>query len=434
MMKMSTKGKHLTLEDRNYIEDALNENTSVIAIANCLRKDPTTISKEVKRNRVNISQNRQGDHIVCHNHRNCNRMYICSDKCELLCKKCKEFNCYKICPDYIPKYCIKLSRFPHVCNGCSRKIGCHLEKFQYRAKVADANYQENLKTSRKGIDMTPMELAALDELISPLIKKGQSIAHIFVHHSHEIGCSERTLYTYFDKNMFTAKNIDLPRKVRYKPRKKKSDKTKKIPTHRVGRTYDDFISYLDNHPGTSVVEMDTVYGAKGEKVLLTLFFRCCSLMIAFILDECTQDAVKQVFDDLYKSLGKDIFQQSFPVILTDNGPEFKDPEALENDNQGNERTKIFYCNPLASYQKPHIEKNHEYIRYILPKGKSFEHLTQEKVTLMINHINSTARASLNGNTPFQLAQLLLNEALLKEQSLQSIPADEVHLKPMLLNI
>ena len=86
---------------------------------------------------------------------------------------------------------------------------------------------------------------------------------------------------------------------------------------------------------------------------------------------------------------------------------------------------------MASYQKPHVEKNHEYIRYILPKGRSFNDLTQEEITLMMNHINSTARASLNGNTPFKLAQMLLDNSLLEKLSLKHIPADEVHLKPAL---
>ena len=87
---------------------------------------------------------------------------------------------------------------------------------------------------------------------------------------------------------------------------------------------------------------------------------------------------------------------------------------------------------MASYQKPHVEKKHEYKRYILPKGRSFNDLTQEEITLMMNHINSTARASLNGNTPFKLAQMLLDNSLLEKLSLKHIPADEVHLKPALL--
>lgn len=177
--------------------------------------------------------------------------------------------------------------------------------------------------------------------------------------------------------------------------------------------------------------MDTVHGTRSGKVLLTFMFRNCSLMLAFIIDSCSQVAVKNVIDQLYEVLGHEVFKNSFPVILTDNGSEFKNPEALELDSKGNQRIKIFYCNPMASYQKPHVEKNHEYIRYILPKGKSFNNRTQEDITLMMNHINSTARASLNGNTPFKLAQMLLDSSLLNKLSLKHIAADEVHLKPAL---
>lgn len=155
-------------------------------------------------------------------------------------------------------------------------------------------------------------------------------------------------------------------------------------------------------------------------------------MLAFIIDSCSQVAVKEAVDKLYAILGHETFSQSFPVILTDNGSEFTNPLALELNSNGVQRTKIFYCNPMASYQKPHVEKNHEYIRYILLKGRSFNDLTQEEITLMMNHINSTARASLNGNTPFKLAQMLLDNSLLEKLSLKHIPADEVHLKPALL--
>ena len=178
--------------------------------------------------------------------------------------------------------------------------------------------------------------------------------------------------------------------------------------------------------------MDTVHGTRSGKVLLTFQFKSCSLMLAFIIDSCSQVAVKEAVDKLYAILGHETFSQSFPVILTDNGSEFTNPLALELNSNGVQRTKIFYCNPMASYQKPHVEKNHEYIRYILLKGRSFNDLTQEEITLMMNHINSTARASLNGNTPFKLAQMLLDNSLLEKLSLKHIPADEVHLKPALL--
>jgi IS30 family transposase len=426
------KGKHLSLEDRHYIEEALNQKYSLKEIAKGLGKDPTTISKEIRRNRIVSSRLKQAEFINCNNRKDCDKRHICGKPCDQLCKKCKFVNCYRSCPDYASVKCINLTRFPHVCNGCKRITICHIEKQHYRAKVADANYHELLKSSREGVDITPNELTKLDNLISPLIFKGQSLTHIYTNHKTEIACSERTLYSYFDRNLFTARNIDLPRKVRYKPRKKLSMPDKRAYAHRLGRTYDDFNAFVESNPGVSVVEMDTVYGTKGGKVLLTFFFRSCSLMLAFLLGSCTKDCVKEVVDKLYEDVGADVFKNSFPVILTDNGSEFKSPESLEYDNNGNERTKLFYCNPMASYQKPHIEKNHEYIRYILPKGKSFKNLTQDDITLTMNHINGTARASLNGCTPYKLAQLLLDKSLLETLSLREIPADEIHLKPTLL--
>lgn len=428
----SCKGKHLTIENRIFIEYALDEQYTLKEIAERLGKDPTTISKEVKRNRVISSMKKSKELLRCQNYTDCSKKQLCKESCIKICKKCTMINCYRVCPEYSSKKCLKLNRFPYVCNGCKPTTVCHSERYQYRSKVAEANYKELLKSAREGLNVTANQLKNLDELISPLIMKGQSISHIYVNHRCEINCSERTIYKYFEKDIFTAKNIDLPRKVKLKPRKKTTASSDSNASHRIGRTYEDFNTFLTENSDTSIVEMDTVHGTRSGKVLLTFFFRKCSLMLAFIIDSCTQLYVKEIVDELYQVLGAEIFNKSFPVILTDNGSEFKNPEALEYDVDGNQRTKIFYCDPMASYQKPHIEKNHEYIRYILPKGKSFNKYTQEQITLAINHINSTARASLNGNAPFKLAQMLMDNLLLEKLLLRQIPADEVHLKPALL--
>lgn len=425
------KGKHLTIEDRYFIEDALNENCTLKSIAERLFKDPTTIFKEIKRNRIAGARPSESFPSRCNLHKECRIMTLCSTPCTRLCKKCTTLNCYKNCPDYEAKKCLRVSKFPHVCNGCNQKINCHHQKYNYRAKVAHANYKEVLTTCREGIGMSSTQMNSLDELISPLIMKGQSIAHIYAHHQFELGCSERTLYNYFEMNAFSARNIDLPRKVRYKPRKK-TQATNPCGAYRVGRTYEDFTVYSALNPDKSIVEMDTVIGRKGGKTLLTLFFRSCSLMVAILLDANTQEQVISAINTIHKNIGHDTFKACFPIILTDNGSEFKVPDALEKDGLGNERTKVFYCEPMASYQKPHIEKNHEYIRYILPKGKSFDHLTQNQVTLMMNHINSTSRIRLNRQTPYKLAELLLGEPFLESLSLKPIASDEVHLKPALL--
>lgn len=118
--------------------------------------------------------------------------------------------------------------------------------------------------------------------------------------------------------------------------------------------------------------------------------------------------MKLIIAKLYNLSVADVFKQSFPVILTDNGSEFKNAKCLELlDDEGNQRTKIFCCNPMASYQKPRVEKNHEYIRYIITKGISFNNRTQEDITFMMNNINSTARASLNAVRYLAVRQFII---------------------------
>lgn len=424
-VKTNTKGQHLTIHDRTFIEDALKCDLSLKTIASRLGKDPTTISKEIKRNRISKISNSEFKG-GCINRRNCIKKHLCSDTCNHLCKKCIKINCLRNCPDFKNKTCSRILKFPHVCNGCDKKISCKLDKFKYIAKQADAIYRDKLETSRQGINMTKAELTALDDLVTPLIMKGQPIAHIYANHKRDIRCSERTLYSYIDMSLLNARNIDLRRKCKYKKRKRNTS-VKRKSNHRINRSYEDFIKYIEANPSTDVIELDTVEGSKGGKVIMTLFSRRTSLMVGVLLDSCTQECVLEAFNDLYNSLGHEVYKQSIPIVLTDNGSEFIMPNEIAYDENGRERTRLFYCDPNASYQKGRLERNHEFIRYILPKGKSFDFLTQEKVTHLMNHINSISRKSLNGATPYMLGKLLLNNQLLDVLSLEEIPADEIRL-------
>ena len=179
--------------------------------------------------------------------------------------------------------------------------------------------------------------------------------------------------------------------------------------------------------------MDTVKGSKHSGVcLLTMLFRSSSLMLIFKLNRCRQADVLSVFDSLTKLLGLSIFRQTFPVILTDNGSEFKNVIRLENTIEGEPRTKIFFCDPMHSNQKGKLEKNHEYIRYIIPKGRSMQELTNDDVRLIMNHINNTIRDSLNGHSPYEVAQLLQNKEVLRKLGLTHVSPDKVNLTPALL--
>ena len=435
--------KHLSTSQRIHIEKGLNDGLSFAAIARKLDKHPSTIAKEVKKYRT--LQPREKDPMKparCALFKECTLRFLCDKKdCVKMCKSCYDVKlqvskCSYLCSEYREPQCASISKAPFVCNHCARQRTCNKEKAYYIAQNADQSSQELLVSCRQGINQAPADIAMLDTLISPLLAQGQSLAHIYAFHGHEIPCSRKTLYNYIDQGVFTAKNIDLRRKVRYKckPRKTGTRVSLAAKEFRIGRTYENFQKFIQENPDIPVVELDTVEGGRDNstQAFLTIFFRNCSLMLIFVLQEKSQDQVIKVFDYLTEKLGIKVFQELFPIILTDNGVEFQFPERLECDKNGEIRTKIFYCNPNSSWQKGRIEKNHEYIRYVIPKSQSLDHYKQRDACVLMNHINSEARDSLNGCTPFRLSKMLLNNKLHRLLCLQEIPADEVHLKPSLL--
>lgn len=429
--RMKDNQKHLTLSDRIIVEQGLNEGKTFTNIAALVHKDPTTISKEVRKHRT-IKQHKGADkRPKCIHLKECKLQHLCTDiTCYKQCNECSK--CYYVCSQYKPKECGKLKQAPYVCNSCTSILSCPYYRFIYIAKFADDSYHEVLSSSREGLNQTPEDMQKLDQLVSPLILKGQSLAHIYANHEDEIGCSRRTLYKYISKNVFSARNIDLPRKVKYKQRKSSSKKKSVNREYCMGRTYEDFCNELQVTPGIGVVEMDTVEGQKGGKVLLTMLFRNSSLMLIFLLNEKTQSCVKEVFDFLVITLGLKTFQTLFPIILTDRGSEFQNPKELEYNSKGKRRTKIYYCDPQCSWQKGMIEKNHEFIRYIVPKGNTFDIYIQKDISKMMNHINCVARDNLNSCTPYQLSLLLLDNSLHKKLPIHEIHHDEVIMKPSLL--
>ena len=435
--------KHLSTSQRIHIEKGLNDGLSFAAIARKLDKHPSTIAKEVKEYRT--LQPREKDPkkpARCALFKECTLRFLCDKKdCVKMCKSCYDVKlqvskCSYLCSEYREPQCASISKAPFVCNHCARQRTCNKEKAYYIAQNADQSSQELLVSCRQGINQAPADIAMLDTLISPLLAQGQSLAHIYAFHGHEIPCSRKTLYNYIDQGVFTAKNIDLRRKVRYKckPRKTGTRVSLAAKEFRIGRTYEDFQKFIQENPDIPVVELDTVEGGRDNstQAFLTIFFRNCSLMLIFVLQEKSQDQVIKVFDYLTEKLGIKVFQELFPIILTDNGVEFQFPERLECDKNGEIRTKIFYCNPNSSWQKGRIEKNHEYIRYVIPKSQSLDHYKQRDACVLMNHINSEARDSLNGCTPFRLSKMLLNNRLHRLLCLQEIPGDQVHLKPSLL--
>ena len=426
------KGKHLTLDDRQNIQLGLNEGLSFKEIAGNLGKDPSTISKEI---RNHITTKQTGSFNPCDNYKDCahyaNACSHCIQPYGKYCRNCYKLNCFEHCKDFVPKQCRRLLFPPYVCNGCPDRKACHLERHLYDASLANKAYLETLVQSRQGFAISYDELKRLDDIVSPLIKQGQSIHHICQSNADVIMCDEKSIYNYIDAGLLSVGNIDLPRKVRYRVRKKK--RPVRIDKECfVGRTYEDFKAFLSASSDINVTEMDSVEGRKGGKVLLTIYFNNCELMLAFIRDANTARSVTDIFNGLYQSLGDASFKELFQLILTDRGSEFTDPLSIEFDEWGKRRSRVFYCDPQRSDQKGGCEVAHEMIRRVLPKGTSFDNLTQADIDLMMSHINSYTRKKLGNQTPYRLFSSFYSEELLKTLHIQQIPPNEINLTPKLL--
>lgn len=428
--------KHLTLSDRAIIEKYLAMDMSFSYIAKRLNRSATTISREVKNHRCFVNGVRYTSNDCVH-YRTCIRRNLCDTEskysCYTRCKICTEYSCHNLCNNYVSMHCPLLDKPPYVCTCCPEEKTCKRNHAYYTAHRAHTSYVSLRSSSRKGIRTSPERLMELNDLLMPLINKGQSINHIFASHAEEIGLSEKTIYNYIDMNAFHIRNLDLPKKVRYRQRHSYETVMKMDYQYRKGRTYTDFTSFMEQNPKLSIWEMDTVKGARGShKVLLTMILRETNFMLIFLMPDGTKQSVLDVFNKLTLLLGIDTFRKLFPVILTDNGVEFKGAHNLEFTENGARRTRLFYCDPQASWQKGRIEKNHVLIRQILPKGSNFNVLDDTDVHLITCHVNSVIRELFENQTPFELMQKEEQKKLLETLALCPIPLDEVCLKPKLL--
>ena len=394
---------HLSYEDRKNIEDGLNENKSINQISKEINRSHSSILREIDRN-----------------------------------KKYSEpsaWNNYKINHPDLDLSCERLKHSPYVCNGCKSRSGCRKVRWTYYAREADNSYKEVKSEARKGINLTPEEVYKINSILTPLIKKGQTINHLYINHPDILDFSKPSFYNYVNNGVFEFSPLDFPRIVKYKKRKNsKNRRTRKEREILINRKYDDFQKFISNHPDFNIVEMDTVEGLKDENdCFLTLLWRKSKFMLIFKLENQTTEEVSRIFNILQTLIPYDDYKRLFEVILTDNGHEFFDVLNIEcMHSTGEQVTKLFFCDPHMSCQKGMIEKNHEFIRYILPKGSSFKNITQEDCNLFMNNINSLCRDSLNGKSPYEAMLFLCDEYVLKSLNCYYIKPDEVILNDSLL--
>lgn len=422
-MSSNNKNLHLTVQERIIIEKGIENGSTKAAIALTIGKDKSTVGKEIKKHRELV--HKSSYKINCANMKNCSHNHVCDN-----------------CADFKPFTCNRRDRSPGACNGCSKYTYCRYDKYRYKADFSHKKYREDLVDSRTGINMSYEECKAMADIIVPLIKAGHSPYHIVTNHP-ELNISEKTLYNYIENGIFREfglLDIDLRIKTKRKITKKASNKYKKREDKKYlnGRTYDDFINYTAENKNLSVVEMDTVYnnGSTGP-FMQTFKFLDYSFMFIVYQEEKTVKSMVEGVDLLEKILGEDLFSEEVAIIKTDRGSEFCDAEGFEKEENESRRTRIFYCDPMASGQKGSLENNHKEIRYICPKENDLKDLelnSQEKANLIVSHINSQSKEHLKGKSPLEVMEFM-NPALyqkFKDFGIERINKDNIVLKPYLL--
>lgn len=412
------KGTHLTLDDRKTIQRGLEDGLSKAQIARDIEKSPSTVSKEARLHRKLKPANLYQRGV----------RYYCASGGKF--KQCR--GCKKKCEHFTERICKRLKRIG-VCNKCPDNKDCHLNKYHYHAMKAHEQYLYTLSDAREGVNMTSSQMITMAQLIGPLLQKGQSVYQILENHP-ELGISVKTLYIYIESGIFKDHGIDsfsLKRQVSMRKRKKL--KPRKQPANYEGHTYTDYLQFRQEHPTLPTTEMDTVYNHPEGPYIQTFLFENTSLMIGFLHEEKTSASMADTLDILQERLDKD-YGKIFSLLLTDRGPEFEKSHLFEvNDDTGELRISIFYCDPQRPEQKPHVENNHNYVRDIIPNGIKLENLTQEDLDTMFSHINFTPRKAMNGKTPYDAFAFFYGEELLAKLNMRRIEKDQVTLMPYLLN-
>ena len=415
--------KHLTLNERKIIETGIINRSNKVDIARTIGKDPTTVAKEIRKHRTFKPRNQFIYPSICVHRQECG-------------------GCKKQCSKYEEIKCNKRDKSPGACNKCPKIATCHLDKYFYYANHADEEYKNDLVDFRQGINMNILEVKEPASILKPLLDQGQSLYQIKSSHK-EIKQCIKTLYNYIEMGVFKEFGIDnfsLKEQVNRKQFNNKYKKRKE-PTNYENHKYKDYLKFKEDNTEVPTTEMDTVLNSQSGPYIQTFYFEGSGIMIGFIHKEKTSESMANILNILENKLGHDLYRKLFSLILTDRGVEFEKVDLFEfNQETGEFRTNIFYCDAYQSSQKPHVENTHNYIRDIIPNEIDMSNITQDDLDLMFSHINSTPRRSLKDKTPYEVFKFMMSTSdnphrgkdILDLLHISEIKRDEVTLKPYLL--
>ena len=389
----------LTRHERDTVQRMLERGASCRQIARELGRSPSTVSAEVASHRfVTAPKARRGE-----------RVDASAD---------------------LSAACPRLAAWPRCCNGCGRyrAIGCKRRPHVfYEARAAQLCADSVLVSSRRGIDADEPAAAAALALIRDGLGRGLSPEQLSARNGGPVDLSPSTIYRWVAAGYDGMTNMELRRKVGYRPRSHRAPK--RATPHSPRRSHAAFLA-LGEDACAAAWEMDTVEGSREDSAcLLTLLHRPSRLQLALPLAAKDAESVAAALGGVRSVLGAGGARRVFRAVLTDNGAEFSDEGAIAAlIGEGPGETRLFYCDP---------RRNHVEIRKLLPKGRGirFDRLAPADLALAMSHVNSEPRGALGFATPARAFRAMLGDdaaALLDAYGIEDVPVDGLDLTPGLI--
>lgn len=423
----------MNLQKRDILSKMVSGRASAKEIGEALSMSPTSVSREIMRNRSESADPLPGSLCSgCANAGTCKIKHVCGRKeCSLRCSGCKSIS---RCPRFEKFSCDVEKRWPLCCDGCPKEGGCPLKKYYYDPEAAEKKARDRLVEARSGADMTEEEKGAMDDaLYDAVILKKQSVHQAMAGNKDAIKCSEKTVYRRISSGIFKVRNIDLPRQPGLKKRKHKKMADKYAYVHgdvdRKGHLYSDWLAYRPTHGVINYFEMDFLgkpHASSKEVLVLTLAGYSFSLL--YLVEDATQEKVGQVFDSIEAAIGLDGFKKLFPAIVTDRDVKFDDFSKIEFDGNGEKRTSVFFCSPAASNEKPYVENFNGQLRSPIPKDAILNDATQEQLLSVASNMDSRSLFSIDDRTPYDLFVMIFGKDIADKLGIKKVPAKEVCLR------
>jgi len=336
------KREHLNFEERKTIERMLREGSNKGQISRALLRDKSTIKREIKRG--SVTQRKQN------------------------------------------KYESKAPDYPEF-----------TEYTAYFADVGQRVYEQHRQNSgSKNKLVACTDLAAFVESKILGYQKWSPDAAIGYAKAKNLfpgqEISTKTFYNWIDDGLVKVKNIDLLLKVRRKPNSARKERKKVL-----GKSIDERPAIAETREEFGHWEGDGIVGKNQQGHLITLVERKLGVGLLFNAGSRESERIVKVMDSLEQQYGK-YFSTIFKSFTFDNGSEFADSAAMERDS----RTQVFYAHPYSSFERGTNENWNGIVRRFIPKGSSFDKLTDRDIQRINHYINTLPRKRFGYKTPLDL--------------------------------